>query len=199
MTMKKKISWLLPLSFILSACPYESTVPLVARPTELVDTTLIGYWYGIISDGSDYFGIEALEVTKKSDSLYSITRYGKGIKGDIVLPDTAYYTGFISYIGDVRFMNVEGSVIIVTPPTKKQPELRKEKKFYYLSSIEQRKDTLSVKTIVEDFTISRRALNTPEVLNSLVTDLLGQKKSIYDEVYSLSYRKIPKPKPIKPL
>lgn len=189
----------MPLSFILSACPYESTVPLVARPTELVDTTLIGYWYGIISDGSDYFGIEALEVTKKSDSLYSITRYGKGIKGDIVLPDTAYYTGFISYIGDVRFMNVEGSVIIVTPPTKKQPELRKEKKFYYLSSIEQRKDTLSVKTIVEDFTISRRALNTPEVLNSLVTDLLGQKKSIYDEVYSLSYRKIPKPKPIKPL
>ena len=195
--MKKMLSWLLPLSFILSACPFESTVPLVSRPTEPVDSTLVGYWYGIISDGSDYFGIEALEIAKQSDSVYSITRYGKVVKGDIILPDTAYFTGFISYIGEERFMNIEGSVLIITPPNKKQPESRKEKKIYYISSLERRNDTISVKTITEGFSSSRRSLNTPEELKLLVTESLGQKKNIYDEVYTLSYRKIPKPKPHK--
>ncbi|HEV7783186.1 MAG TPA: hypothetical protein VGO58_18050, partial [Chitinophagaceae bacterium] len=89
MTMKR-LFWLLPITTVLCACPFESTVPLAPAPTEAVDSTLIGYWYGIVKDGSDFFGIEALDITQKSDSVYAITRYGKAVKGDIILPDTAY-------------------------------------------------------------------------------------------------------------
>src|SRR5690349_3557211 len=103
----KRPWWLLPLAFILYACPYESAVPLASGPSEPVDSTLVGYWYGIIKDGSDFFGIEALDITQRSDSVYSITRYGKAVKGDIILPDTSYFTGYITTIGDQRFMSVE--------------------------------------------------------------------------------------------
>ena len=68
MTMKKLL-WLLPLTTILYACPFESTVPLASGPTEPVDSSLLGYWYGIIKDFSDMFGIEALDITKQSDSV----------------------------------------------------------------------------------------------------------------------------------
>ena len=199
MTMKKLLYWLLPLSFVLSACPFESPVPLAARPAEPVDISLIGYWYGIITDGSDYFGIEALEIAKQSDSVYSITRYGKVVKDDTYLRDTSHFTGFISYLGEERFMNVEGSVIFVIPATKKQAESRKEKKFYYLASLERRKDTLSVKTIREGFSPSRRTLNIPDDLKRMVSESLAQKIDIYEEDFTLSYKKITKPIPLKPL
>jgi len=87
----KKLFWILPLSFILAACPFESTVPLSPAPIEPVDTTLVGFWYGIIRDGSDYFGIEALDIAKKSDSVYTITRHGKTVKGYMKVPDTAAF------------------------------------------------------------------------------------------------------------
>src|SRR5687768_10577160 len=106
-----RILWLLPLGFILGGCPYESKVPLANNPQEPVDSTLLGYWYGIVKDGSDFFGIEALDISKQSDSVYAITRYGKAVKGDIILPDTAYYTGFVSFIGEQRFMNIESSIV----------------------------------------------------------------------------------------
>ena len=171
-------------------------VPLSPGPTEPVDTSLIGYWYGIIKDGSDFFGIEALEITKQSDSVYAITRYGKAVKGDIILPDTAYYTGFTSYIGDQQFMNIEGSVTIAVPRRNKPTEYRKDK-IYYLSSLERRNDTLNVKTITEGFSSTRKSFNNPDDLRRLVTESLGQQKDIYDELYTLSYRKIPKPQPLK--
>ena len=199
MTMKKLFCWLLPLSFVLSACPFESPVPLAARPAESVDTSLIGYWYGIITDGSDYFGIEALEIAKQSDSMYTITRYGKIVKGDTYLRDTSQFSGFISYLGEERFMNVEETVEFVIPATKKQAESRKEKKFYYLASLERRKDTLSVKTIREGFSPSRRSLNIPEDLTSMVSESIAQKNNIYEEDFTLSYKKITKPIPLKNL
>src|SRR5687768_11163000 len=108
----RRILFILPLSFLLCACPFESPVPLETGPTEPVDSTLFGYWYGIIKDGSDFFGIEALDIKKETDSSYSIIRYGKIAKGDIILPDTSYFTGYTSYIGDQRFMNLEGSVVL---------------------------------------------------------------------------------------
>lgn len=188
--------WLLPLSFILSACPFESTVPLSPAPTEPVDSSLLGYWYGIIKDFSDMYGIEALDITKQSDSVYAITRYGKAVKGDIILPDTAYFTGYTSYIGDQRFMNIEGSVLIMTPRKNKSPEYRKEK-VYYLSSLVRRNDTLDVKTITESFSPVRKIFKTPDELKTLVTQSLGQQKNIFDDQYSLSYRKIRKPQPLK--
>lgn len=192
----KKLLWLLPLSIGLYACPFESKVPLASGPTEPVDSSLIGYWYGIIKDFSDMFGIEALDITKQSDSVYAITRYGKAVKGDMILPDTAYFTGYTSYIGEQRYMNIEGSVLIVTPRRNKQPDIKKEKVFY-LSAIERRHDTLTVRTISEDFS-TRKVFKGAEEFKQFVSELIAQKKNIYDDQYSLSYRKIPKPQPVKP-
>ena len=192
----KKLLWLLPLTIVLYACPFESKVPLAAAPTEPVDSSLLGYWYGIIKDFSDMYGIEALDITKQSDSLYAITRYGKAVKGDIILPDTAYFTGYTSYIGVQRYMNIEGTVLIVTPRRNKQPEYKKEKVFY-LSAIDQRHDTLTVRTITEDFS-TRKLFNSPEELKQFVIDLTTKQKNIFDDQYSLSYRKINKPQPVKP-
>ncbi len=192
----KKLLWLLPLTTLLCACPFESTVPLAPAPTEPVDTNLVGYWYGIVRDGSDFFGIEALEITKHSDSIYAITRYGKAMKGDIILPDTAYFTGYISYIGDNRFMNIEGSVLITLPRRNKTPEYKKQQVFY-LSAFETHHDTLSIKTISEDFSPTRKIFKTSEELSRIVTESLNQQKNIYDDLYTLSYRKIPKPPPLK--
>ena len=192
----KKLLWILPLFIMLYACPFESTVPLARAPIEPIDSSLLGYWYGIIKDYSDMYGIEALDITKQSDSVYAITRYGKAVKGDIILPDTAYFTGYTSYIGGQRYMNVEGTVLIVTPRRNKQPDIKREKVFY-LSAIERRHDTLIVKTITEDFS-TRKVFKTPDELKQFVVDLIAQQKNIYDDQYSLSYRKIPKPQPIKP-
>lgn len=186
----------MPLVTVLSACPFESTVPMAAAPSEPVDSTLLGYWYGIVKDGSDYFGIEALDITRQSDSVYAITRYGKAVKGDIILPDTAYFTGYTSYIGQQRYMNIEGYVLIVTPRRNKTPEYKKEK-VYYTSTVDRSNDTLSVKTISESFSPTRKDFKTPDELKQMVTSELGQNKNIYDDLYSLSYRKIPKPQPLK--
>jgi len=194
----KKFLWLFPVAFVLTACPFESAVPMSAAPTEPVDSTLLGYWYGIVKDGSDFFGIEALDVTQKSDSTYAITRYGKAVKGDIILPDTAYFTGYTSTIGEQRFMNIEGSVLIVTPRKNKTPEYKKEKVFY-VSYLERRNDTLSIKTIAENFSPVVKTFKSPEDFKRLVTESLLQQKNIYDDLYSLSYKKIPKPQPVKPL
>ncbi len=193
----KKLLWLIPISILLYACPYESAVPLEARPVEPVDSTLLGYWYGIVKDGSDFFGIEALDITQNSDSTYAITRYGKAAKGDIILPDTSYFTGYISYVNGQRFMNVEGSVVLVTTRGKKPPEIKTQKVFY-LANFSLQRDTLTMKTITESFTPGRRGFASPEELKQTVISLTGQGKNIYDDLYALSYRKIPRPKPLKP-
>jgi len=187
---KKKFIWLLPLCILLYACPFESTVPMAAKPAEPVDSSLLGYWYGIVKDGSDFFGIEALDINKESDSVYSIVRYGKGIKGDMIMPDTAYFMGYTSYIGEQRFMNIEGSVVIVVTKNKKTQVTTQ--KVYYVSSINRNHDTLDVKTLTENFS-TRKFFNSPEDFRQLLIEMLNRKKNIYDDQYSLRYRKIPKP------
>jgi len=177
------------LLFILYACPYESKVPLALHPVERIDTSLLGYWYGIVKDGSDYFGIEALDIKKSTDSVYAITRYGKAIKGDIILPDTAYFTGYTSYIGKQQFMNIEGSVLITTFTGKKT--IVKTEKVFYLSAIYRKHDTLTVKTITEKFSSSRKLFNSPAQLTAEVQHMLDKKSNIFDDIYSLSYRKMP--------
>jgi hypothetical protein len=159
----RKLIWLLPLSVILYACPFESNVPLEPGPTEAVDSSLLGYWYGIVKDGSDFFGIEALDITKQSDSLYSIIRYGKSVKGDIILPDTAYFTGYTSWIGDQHFMNIESSILTVITKRKKPPVVQTEK-LYYLATFELHHDTLNIKTISENFLPVHKAFHSPEEL-----------------------------------
>ena len=192
----KKLCWLLPVAFILSACPFESNVPLSHSPAEPIDSNLLGYWYGIVKDGSDFFGIEALEITSKSDSTYSITRYGKAAKGDIILPDTSYFTGYISYIGEQRFMNLESSIISFQKKGKRA-SVEIKQKIFYIANFERRYDTLSMKTISENFPHPYTGFRTPEDLKQAVLSLSDQPKKIYDDLYSLSYRKIPKPVPLK--
>lgn len=193
----RKLLWLLPLAFILCACPFESKVPLAAAPVEVVDTSMVGYWYGIVKDGSDFFGIEALDISKQSDSTYAIVRYGKAIKGDIILPDTAYFTGYTSYINNLKFMNVESTIVLVENRRNKQPVITKEKVFY-MAMFEMQNDTLRLKTISESFSPTLKIFSSPDHLKDVVSDLLNQEKNIYDDMYSLSYRKIPKPQPFKP-
>jgi len=165
-------------------------------PVEAVDSTLLGYWYGIIKDGSDFFGIEALEITRKSDSVYAITRYGKAIKGDMILPDTSYYTGYTSWIGSTRFMNVEGSVWMEDRSNRKKPQMRQHKVFY-VTSIDNRNDTMQVRAITENFS-ARKFFSHSNEFRQHVTEMLDRNPDIYDVQYSLKYRKIPKPEQIFP-
>jgi hypothetical protein len=186
----KKLLWLLPLSFVLYACPFESNVPLEGKPTEPVDSTLFGYWYGIVKDGSDYFGIEALDIKKHSDSVYSIIRYGKAAKGDIILPDTSYFTGYTSYIGTQRFMNIEGSVVVVKAKGRKKPPVVTTEKIYYLASIEKRNDTLFVKTISEDFSPTKKVFPSSEDLKNTILTLTAKQTNIFDDLYTQSYKRV---------
>lgn len=182
------IIWLLPLAWICAACPYESGVPLSRSPAEAVDPNIVGYWYGIVKDGSDFFGIEALEIEPLTDSVYSITRYGKAIQGDMIMPDTTVYKGYITHVGKQRFMNIEG--VIRVPARKGGFE---ERKVYYLSLMELgvANDTLTVRTITEDFT-ARKNFGSPEELRTMVENMCREKQAIFDDLYSLSYRKMEK-------
>lgn len=193
----KKFGWLLPLSFILYACPFESNVPLEPGPVEPIDSSLLGYWYGIVKDGSDFFGIEALDIQKQSDSVYSIVRYGKAAKGNIILPDTAYFTGYTSYLGEEQYMNVETSIVSVTTTGRKKTPVVTTTKAYYLATFKAQHDTLTVKTLTEDFSV-KKSFNSPGDLKQAIQALAGQPKKLYDDLYSLQYRKIPRPQPLKP-
>ena len=189
----------MPVSFILSACPFESTVPLEPAPVEAIDTSMLGYWYGIVKDGSDFFGIEALDITKHSDSIYSIIRYGKGIKGDMIMPDTAYFTAYTSYVGEDRFMNVVSTVETLKPKGKKGGTVLVKENVYYLARFEKHHDTLTMKAVVENFSPTRKGFRNPAELKEAISGFLDQKQNIFDATYSLSYRKIEKPQPLKPL
>ncbi|MBL0233603.1 MAG: hypothetical protein IPQ08_08050 [Chitinophagaceae bacterium] len=188
----KNIIWFIPVMIGLYGCPYEANVPLAARPAEAVDTNLVGYWYGIVKDGSDFFGIEALDISPKTDSTYSIIRYGKAIKGDIILPDTAYFTGYTSFVGPQRFMNIEGTLVIEEPRGKKEKRVTTQK-IFYLAALDRAHDTLDIRTVTENFT-ARKSFGRPEDLNAMVNDLLHNKKqNIFDDQYNLKYRRIPRP------
>ncbi len=192
----KKWLCLLPLCVALYACPFESTVALEPKPVELVDSSLLGYWYGIVKDGSDYFGIEALDIKKQSDSIYSITRYGKAIKGDMILPDTSYFTGYTSYIKNQRYMNIEGSVMAEVTRKGKKSEWKKQK-IYYIAGIGLSHDTLQVRTVTDNFS-EQKIFRNPTELKQMIIKMYD-KQNIFDEQYSLHYRKTERPQQLKQL
>jgi hypothetical protein len=55
-----------------------------------------------------------------------------------------------------------------------------------------------MKTISENFLPVHKDFHNPEELKQTVVALTEEKKNIYDDLYSLSYRKIPRPQPAKP-
>ncbi|MGB3007674.1 MAG: hypothetical protein WBC06_14250 [Chitinophagaceae bacterium] len=191
-----KLLWLLPVTLLLYACPFESTVALEKKPVEPVDSSLFGYWYGIVKDGSDFFGIEALDITGHSDSVYVITRYGKAIKGDIILPDTAYFTGYTSWIGGNQYMNIVADIIIDEPrKNSKIREMRKQR-VYYIARLDRSNDTLTVKTVTENFS-PKKYFVSPEDIKQAIVKQTSDKVDIFDDQYSLSYKRITKPQPFK--
>ncbi|HVT84592.1 MAG TPA: hypothetical protein VHD35_05290 [Chitinophagaceae bacterium] len=183
---------LLSLCFIFYACPFESPMPLDAHPSEKIDTSLLGYWYGIVKDGSDFFGIEALDISKHSDSAYDIIRYGKAIKGDMIMPDTSHFTGYTSHIGDQLYMNVETNIVEIIPRRKKEPEV-KTSKVYYLATLKLKHDTLSVQTVTDGFAGLNPNFRNSGDIRQAITSLKKENKNIYDDVYKLSYRKMQRP------
>ena len=188
-----QLSLIAGISFIICGCPYESPIPLDERPTEPVDSSLLGFWYGIVKDGSDYFGIEALEISKESDSIYNIIRYGKAIKGDMVLPDTAYFTGFISTIDSQRFFNIATNIVELIPRKNKTPEVRTTR-IYYLSPFSVSHDTMQVRTITDGFYAKNPHWKSNLDLKEKLRQMMSENKNIYDDIYKLSYRKMEKPK-----
>jgi hypothetical protein len=91
-------------------------------------------------------------------------------------------------------MNIEGSVTIEVFRRNKPIEYRKEKVFY-LSALNRNNDTLHVRTIMENFSPSRRIIKSPSDLIKLVSESWTAQRDIYDEQYSLQYKKIQKPVP----
>jgi hypothetical protein len=178
---------------IFCGCPYESPLPLDEHPVEAVDSSLLGFWYGIVKDGSDYFGIEALEISRNTDSTYKIIRYGKAAKGDMILPDTAYFTGFTSSVEEQRFFNIETTIVEVIPRRNKPSEV-KTTRVYYLSPFSVQNDTMQVRTITDEFYSKNPSWKSCRELKDKIRELMLQNKNIYDDLYKLSYRKMEKPK-----
>ena len=54
----KTLIWFIPMIMVLYGCPYAANVPLAAIPAEAVDSSLVGYWYGIVKDGSDFLELK---------------------------------------------------------------------------------------------------------------------------------------------
>lgn len=188
----RKLAALLPLCIILYACPFESPVALNAKPTEPIDTSLLGYWYGIVKDGSDYFGIEALDIQKLSDSTYDITRYGKAIKGDMILPDTSHFSGYLSQLDNQRYMNIEATIVETIPKPKNKFEI-KTSKIYYIAALKLSNDTLTVQTVTDGFAGKNPRFKNPEDLQKALSSLTSQNKNVFDDVYKLSYKRWKKP------
>lgn len=190
---QKPVLLLLPVCFFLSACPYESPVPLHDKPMSVVDSNLIGYWYGIIKDGSDVFGIEALDIRRHSDSVYHITRIGKSVHGNMIVQDTLQFYGYLSEVDGNKFMNIESTIEEVIPVSRKK-SIVKITKIFYLAALELRHDTLTVKMVTDNFAGKNPNFKKPADVWQAVQTYTSQGKNIYDDVYKLSYRRWPRPK-----
>jgi hypothetical protein len=98
------------LAMLLTACPYGSDVSIDA-PTVKVDDKLLGKWEA--KNSTDYF----YNVTKKDDFNYKFEKKGK------TSTDVTTYTGFLTIIDGVKFMNISDDA--------------SSTKLYYLYKVEQ--------------------------------------------------------------
>ena len=84
-----------------------------------------------------------------------------------------------------------------TPKGSKKKRERRQQKVFYVSALDRKNDTLDVRTVTEGFSI-KKFFNHPADFKQLVTEMLSRQRNIYDDQYSLKYRKIPKPLQIFP-
>ena len=80
------------LTMLLTACPYTTELP-IDEPSVKVDDKILGKWE---AKSSDY----TYTVTKKDEFNYKFEKKGKNST------DVSNYTGFLSVIDGVRFMNI---------------------------------------------------------------------------------------------
>ncbi|MBM3415107.1 MAG: hypothetical protein FJY20_01405 [Bacteroidetes bacterium] len=73
----------------------------------------------------------------------------------------------------------------------------KKQKVFYAAAFDRKNDTLDVRIITESFS-TRKYFASSQEFKNLVTDMLARQRNIYDDQYSLKYRKIPKPQQIFP-
>jgi hypothetical protein len=88
-------------------------------------------------------------------------------------------------------MNIEGSVQLKDTRNKKSPKMVTTK-VYYASAIERRHDTLDVKTVTETFS-AKKFYTRPEDFKQAISNVISAQKNVFDDQYSLKYRKITKP------
>lgn len=67
-----KTFWLLPMMILLTACPYESQVP-ITDANNPIDKTLLGNWYKEGEQGTEY-PTEYYKITSMTPELYQITK-----------------------------------------------------------------------------------------------------------------------------
>ena len=80
------------LTMLLTACPYSTELP-IDEPSVKIDEKILGKWE---AKSSDY----TYTVTKKDDFNYKFEKKGK------TSTDVSAYTGFLSVIDGVKFLNV---------------------------------------------------------------------------------------------
>ncbi len=88
--------------FVLTACPYQSQVPL-GQPNKKVDKNVLGKWVknsDLDKENPEYFEISALDKLK-----YNIVKF-EYQTNDSTYKDTKYVTHF-TYIEDLVFMNMQ--------------------------------------------------------------------------------------------
>ena len=88
--------------FVLTACPYQSKVP-IDKPNTKVDKTVLGKWIKKSdkeNENPEYFQISAIEENK-----YNIVKF-EYQSNDSTYKQTKYITHF-SYIKDYVFMNMQ--------------------------------------------------------------------------------------------
>ncbi len=97
-----KISALASLMFMLTACPYESKVP-ISQPGEKLDKGLLGKW--ITASEKEYDQPTYFEVSKYDKTKYEIHEWSYSTYDSVY--NSTMYLMHTSTVGDKRFMNVQ--------------------------------------------------------------------------------------------
>jgi hypothetical protein len=88
------------ISLVFMGCPYNSAVSIDDKPSEKIDSKLLGKWQKRSSDDVTYV------VTKKDENTYSILEKNKPVEGSTTKQEDKTYEAFLSNIGGAKFLNL---------------------------------------------------------------------------------------------